>query len=184
MLACYACDLDPYLTSVSAMGTSLNLDLEWLASQIDGHSKRFPCFLGWPTVDRSEIGLPDEPLILLLEQKLGTAPIRMAASLSGEENADEMRASNDGVRFLSNNNGGVAGGISTGQDVVVRIAIKPTSSILTPVQSVTRDGEEVDVRTVGRHDPCVGIRAVPVAEAMLACVLADARLRHRGQTGR
>ncbi len=107
-----------------------------------------------------------------------------AASLSGEENADEMRASNDGVRFLSNNNGGVAGGISTGQDVVVRIAIKPTSSILTPVQSVTRDGEEVDVRTVGRHDPCVGIRAVPVAEAMLACVLADARLRHRGQTGR
>lgn len=106
-----------------------------------------------------------------------------AASLSGEENADEMRRSDDGVRFLSNNNGGVAGGISTGQDVVVRIAIKPTSSILTPVQSVTRDGEEVDVRTIGRHDPCVGIRAVPVAEAMLACVLADAKLRHRGQTG-
>ncbi|WP_370276751.1 chorismate synthase [Hyphomonas atlantica] len=107
-----------------------------------------------------------------------------AATLSGEENADQMRAGDDGAQFLSNHNGGIAGGISTGQPIVVRIAIKPTSSILTPVQSVTRDGEEVDVRTIGRHDPCVGIRAVPVAEAMLACALADAKLRHRGQTGR
>jgi chorismate synthase len=107
-----------------------------------------------------------------------------AAAMSGEENADEMRSGNDGPTFLANNNGGVAGGISTGQDVVVRVAIKPTSSILNEVRSITRDGEEVDVRTIGRHDPCVGIRAVPVAEAMLACVLADAKLRHRGQTGR
>jgi chorismate synthase len=107
-----------------------------------------------------------------------------AAALSGEQNADEMRSGNDGVRFLANHNGGIAGGISTGQPVVARIAIKPTSSILNPVRSVTRDSEEVDVRTIGRHDPCVGIRAVPVAEAMLACVLADAKLRHRGQTGR
>jgi chorismate synthase len=107
-----------------------------------------------------------------------------AAALSGEENADQMRTGKGGARFLSNHNGGIAGGISTGQPVVVRIAIKPTSSILTPVQTVTRDGQEVDVRTIGRHDPCVGIRAVPVAEAMLACVLADAKLRHRGQTGR
>ncbi|RIJ29518.1 chorismate synthase [Henriciella algicola] len=106
-----------------------------------------------------------------------------AASYSGEENADEMRMGNEGVRFLSNNNGGVAGGISTGQDVVVRVAIKPTSSILSQTRSVTRDGDEVDVRTKGRHDPCVGIRAVPVAEAMMACVLADAKLRHRGQLG-
>ena len=106
-----------------------------------------------------------------------------AASYSGEENADEMRMGNEGVRFLSNNNGGVAGGISTGQDVVVRVAIKPTSSILSQTRSVTRDGDEVDVRTKGRHDPCVGIRAVPVAEAMMACVLADAKLRHLGQMG-
>jgi len=106
-----------------------------------------------------------------------------AAAFSGEQNADEMRAGNEGIRFLSNNNGGVAGGISTGQDVVVRVAIKPTSSILSVTKSVTRDGEEVDVRTKGRHDPCVGIRAVPVAEAMMACVLADAKLRHRGQIG-
>ena len=106
-----------------------------------------------------------------------------AAALSGETNADEMRAGNDTPRFLSNNNGGIAGGISTGQDVIARIAIKPTSSILTPVQSITRDNEEVDVRTIGRHDPCVGIRAVPVAEAMVACVLADAKLQHRAQIG-
>ena len=106
-----------------------------------------------------------------------------AAELSGEQNADEMRSGNDGPRFLSNNNGGIAGGISTGQTVVARLAIKPTSSILTPVQSVTREGEDVDVRTKGRHDPCVGIRGVPVAEAMVACVLADAKLRHRGQVG-
>ncbi len=106
-----------------------------------------------------------------------------AAALSGERNADEMRTGDDGPRFLSNNNGGVLGGISTGQPIVARIAIKPTSSILAEVQSVTRDGEEVEVRTKGRHDPCVGIRGAPVAEAMVACVLADAKLRHRGQIG-
>ncbi len=107
-----------------------------------------------------------------------------SAALSGEDNADEMRRSGNGVAFLSNNNGGVLGGISTGQPVVARIAIKPTSSILTPRKTVNAQGEDVDIRTKGRHDPCVGIRAVPVAEAMLACVLADHLLRHRGQTGR
>lgn len=108
-----------------------------------------------------------------------------SVSLSGETNADEMRLGDDGKPvFVSNNNGGVLGGISTGQDVVVRIAIKPTSSILNLVRSLDRDGQEVDLRTKGRHDPCVGIRAVPVAEAMVACVLADHMLRHRGQTGR
>ncbi len=106
-----------------------------------------------------------------------------AAELSGEENADEMRAGNDGPLFLSNRAGGVIGGISTGQTVVARMALKPTSSILTPRRSIDVDGEEVEVRTTGRHDPCVGIRAAPVAEAMLACVLADAKLRHRGQVG-
>lgn len=107
-----------------------------------------------------------------------------AAAFTGEQNADTMRmGSDDTPTFRSNHNGGVAGGISTGQPIVARLAIKPTSSILTPVETVTRDGEEVEVRTKGRHDPCVGIRAVPVAEAMLACVLADAKLRHRGQVG-
>jgi len=107
-----------------------------------------------------------------------------AASLSGEENADEMRLSGDGVGFVSNNNGGVLGGISTGQPIVARMAVKPTSSILTPRRTVTRQGAETDIRTKGRHDPCVGIRAVPVAEAMMACVLADHKLRHRGQIDR
>jgi chorismate synthase len=107
-----------------------------------------------------------------------------AAALSGVENADEMRAGNDGPTFLSNNAGGVLGGISTGQPIVARIAIKPTSSILTPRATIDRNGQNAEIATTGRHDPCVGIRAAPVAEAMLACVLADAKLRHRGQTGR
>lgn len=106
-----------------------------------------------------------------------------AAALSGEDNADEMRMGPNGPIFLSNQAGGVLGGISTGQTVIARMAVKPTSSILTPRRTITRDGQEVDLRTPGRHDPCVAIRAVPVAEAMLACVLADAKLRHRGQIG-
>ncbi len=107
-----------------------------------------------------------------------------AAGLTGVENADEMRAGSDGrPTFLSNNAGGVLGGISTGQQIVVRFAVKPTSSILTPRRTVDMSGAEVDVSTKGRHDPCVGIRAVPIGEAMLAIVLADAYLRHRGQNG-
>lgn len=102
-----------------------------------------------------------------------------AATLSGEDNADEIRAGNDGPRFLSNHAGGILGGISTGQPIVCRFAVKPTSSILTPRRSVDSDGQEIDVMTKGRHDPCVGIRAVPVGEAMMACVLADHWLRHR-----
>jgi chorismate synthase len=107
-----------------------------------------------------------------------------AAKLRGEENADEMRIGADGKAvFLANHSGGVLGGISTGQDVVVRVAIKPTSSILTPVKTITSDGKEADIITKGRHDPCVGIRAVPVAEAMMAFVLADHLLLHRAQCG-
>jgi chorismate synthase len=106
-----------------------------------------------------------------------------AAALSGEENADEMRMGNDGPLFLSNKAGGVLGGISTGAPVLARVAFKPTSSILTPRQSINEAGEQIELRTRGRHDPCVGIRGTPVAEAMMACVLADAFLRHRAQTG-
>jgi chorismate synthase len=107
-----------------------------------------------------------------------------AAALSGEENADEMRIGSGGKpEFLSNHAGGILGGISTGQPIVARFAVKPTSSILNPRRSVNRSGEEIDISTKGRHDPCVGIRAVPVGEAMLACVLADHYLRHRGQVG-
>ncbi len=106
-----------------------------------------------------------------------------SAELTGEQNADEMRAGNDGPVFLANHAGGILGGISTGQPIVARFAVKPTSSILTPRLSVDRFGAEVELRTKGRHDPCVGVRAAPIAEAMMACVLADHFLRHRGQQG-
>jgi chorismate synthase len=107
-----------------------------------------------------------------------------AAALRGEDNADEMRIGADGRPvFLSNHAGGILGGISTGQPIIARLAIKPTSSILTPRRTVTAQGKETDIQTKGRHDPCVGIRGAPVAEAMLACALADAKLRHRGQCG-
>ena len=106
-----------------------------------------------------------------------------AALLSGEENADEMRASAEGPVFLSNHAGGILGGISTGQDIVVRFAVKPTSSILSPKKTISTSGEEADITTKGRHDPCVGIRAVPVGEAMAACVILDHLLLHRAQVG-
>jgi chorismate synthase len=107
-----------------------------------------------------------------------------AAALSGEENADEIGIGNDGKPFFrSNHAGGILGGISTGQTIVVRFAVKPTSSILTPRRTIDRSGKETEIATQGRHDPCVGIRAVPVGEAMVACVLADQFLRHRGQMG-
>jgi len=108
-----------------------------------------------------------------------------AAALSGEANADEMRAGNDDKpRFLSNHAGGILGGISTGQDIVARMAVKPTSSILSPRKTIDLTGNETEISTKGRHDPCVAIRGTPVAEAMLAITLADHLLRHRGQVGR
>ncbi|WP_027058206.1 chorismate synthase [Mesorhizobium loti] len=108
-----------------------------------------------------------------------------AAQITGEQNADEMRVGNDGKPvFLSNNAGGILGGISTGQAIIARFAVKPTSSILTPRKSIDKDGHDVEIMTKGRHDPCVGIRAVPIGEAMVACAIADHYLRHRGQTGK
>lgn len=106
-----------------------------------------------------------------------------AAALSGEANADPMRPGTDGPAFLANHAGGIAGGISTGQPVTLRVAFKPTSSILTPVETITPDGQATTIATKGRHDPCVGIRGVPVVAAMVALVLADQKLRHRGQIG-
>ena len=106
-----------------------------------------------------------------------------AAALTGSENADEIYMGNNGHYFGSNHAGGILGGISTGQDLIVRFAVKPTSSILTPRNSIKKNGEPIEVVTKGRHDPCVGIRAVPVAEAMMACVILDHMLLHRGQIG-
>ncbi len=106
-----------------------------------------------------------------------------SARLRGEENADEMRSGAGGTAFLANHAGGILGGISSGQEIIVRFAVKPTSSILTPVRTITSAGDETDIITKGRHDPCVGIRAAPVAEAMMALVLADHKLLHRAQCG-
>jgi chorismate synthase len=105
------------------------------------------------------------------------------AAYSGQDNADEIRMKNGLPEFQSNHAGGILGGISSGQDVVVRFVVKPTSSILTSRKTITAKGEDTDIITKGRHDPCVGIRAVPVGEAMMAIVLADQFLRHRGQVG-
>lgn len=139
------------------------------------------------------------PIYAKLDSELGAAMMSInavkgmeigdgfaAAALTGEENADRMRpgaSPQDSPQFLSNHAGGTAGGISTGQQIVCRLALKPTSSILSPVETVTRSGEAAEVSTKGRHDPCVGLRAVPVAEAMMALVLADAYLMHRAQCG-
>ncbi|GAA3705889.1 chorismate synthase [Sphingomonas cynarae] len=106
-----------------------------------------------------------------------------AAALSGEQNADPMRPGTDAPEFLANHAGGIAGGIATGQPIRLRVAFKPTSSILTPVETITRDGAAAEIATRGRHDPCVGIRGVPVVEAMVALVLADQALLHRAQCG-
>jgi chorismate synthase len=106
-----------------------------------------------------------------------------AATLTGSANADEIAMGSDGPVYSSNHAGGILGGISTGQDVVARFAVKPTSSILTPRRTITRSGADTEIVTKGRHDPCVGIRAVPVGEAMMACVLLDHLLLHRAQVG-
>jgi chorismate synthase len=106
-----------------------------------------------------------------------------AACLPGVENADEIQMGPNGPEYSSNHAGGILGGISTGQEVVVRFAVKPTSSILTTRKTITVDGQNTDIITKGRHDPCVGIRAVPVGEAMMACILLDHLLLHRGQIG-
>lgn len=167
---------ETYLDEVRKSGSSVGAVVEVRASGV-------PAGWGAPVYGKLDSELAKAMMSINAAKGVEIGAGFEAAAFTGEQNADEMRMGNDGVRFLSNNNGGVAGGLSTGQDVVVRVAIKPTSSILSETKSVTRDGEEVQVRTKGRHDPCVGIRAVPVAEAMLACVLADAKLRHQGQIG-
>ncbi|HEV7416397.1 MAG TPA: chorismate synthase, partial [Tianweitania sediminis] len=167
-----------YLDSIRKNGSSVGALIEVVAEGV-------PAGLGAPIYGKldAEIaaGLMSINAVKGVEIGDGFATARM----TGEENADEMRSANEGpARFLSNHAGGILGGISTGQPVIARFAVKPTSSILTPRQSVDQDGRDVDVTTKGRHDPCVGIRAVPIGEAMVACAIADHYLRHRGQTGR
>ena len=142
-----------------------------------------PPGLGAPVYDKLDADLAKAMMSINAVKGAEIGDGFAAAALRGEENADEMRMRDGAVAFLSNHAGGILGGISSGQPVVVRMAVKPTSSILIPRRSVDADGNEVDVSTKGRHDPCVAIRAVPVAEAMMAAVLLDHFLRHKAQCG-
>lgn len=167
-----------YLDAIRKRGSSVGALIEIVADGV-------PAGLGAPVYGKLDQDLAGNLMSINAVKGVEIGRGFEAARITGEENADEIRAGNDGrPRFLSNNAGGILGGISSGQPVVARFAVKPTSSILMPRRSVDADGNEIEVVTKGRHDPCVGIRAVPVGEAMVACTLADHYLRHRAQTGR
>lgn len=171
-----AAQWEDYLDGVRKAGSSCGAVIELVASGI-------PAGLGAPIYGKLDSDLASALMSINAVKGVEIGDGFAAAALTGEENADEMRNGNDGPIFLSNHAGGILGGISSGQDIVARFAVKPTSSILSPRKSINQAGEEVDLITKGRHDPCVGIRAVPVGEAMMACVLADQLLRHRAQNG-
>ena len=167
---------ESYLDEIRKKGSSIGAVIEVVAEGV-------PAGLGAPIYGKLDADLAAAMMSINAVKGVEIGAGFGAAELSGEENADEMRMGNEGVSFLSNHAGGILGGISTGQPVVARFAVKPTSSILSPRRTVDRNGADTDIVTKGRHDPCVGIRAVPVGEAMMACVLADHFLRHRGQVG-
>ncbi|MDG1153716.1 MAG: chorismate synthase [Alphaproteobacteria bacterium] len=165
-----AVEWDKYLKDVRKNGSSVG-------AVIEIHASGIPAGLGEPVYDKLDADLAKAFMSINAVKGVEIGAGFESAFLTGEQNADEIRT---GKVFTSNNAGGILGGISTGQDIVVRFAVKPTSSILTPKKSITKTGKETTISTKGRHDPCVGIRAVPVGEAMMAIVLADHLLRNRG----
>jgi chorismate synthase len=166
-----------YLDEVRKKGSSAGAIIEVVADGV-------PAGLGAPVYAKLDQDIASALMSINAVKGVEIGAGFAAAALSGEENADEMRMKPNGKpEFLSNKAGGILGGISTGQPVVARFAVKPTSSILTPRKTVDTNGTDTEISTKGRHDPCVGIRAVPIGEAMMAIVLADHYLRHRGQTG-
>jgi chorismate synthase len=168
---------EDYLDGVRKSGSSVGAIIEIVAEGV-------PAGLGAPVYGKLDGDLAAALMSINAVKGVEIGAGMGAAALTGEENSDEMRMGNDGKPlFASNNAGGILGGISTGQAVVARFAVKPTSSILTPRRTVDRYGHDTEISTKGRHDPCVGIRAVPIGEAMVACVIADHYLRHRGQVG-
>ncbi len=167
---------EDYLNGVRKSGSSCGAVIEVVASGV-------PVGLGAPVYAKLDQDIASAFMSINAVKGIEIGSGFATAAMSGEDNADEMRMEDGSPKFMSNNAGGILGGISTGQDVVARFVVKPTSSILSPRQTVTSDGEETDIVTKGRHDPCVGIRAVPVGEAMMALVLADHVLLHRGQMG-
>ncbi|HUE45219.1 MAG TPA: chorismate synthase [Aestuariivirgaceae bacterium] len=165
-----------YLDEIRKRGSSIGAVIEVVASGL-------PPGWGAPVYGKLDQDIASAMMSINAVKGVEVGAGFAAAALTGEDNADELRMTDGAPTFQSNNAGGILGGISTGQDVVVRFAVKPTSSILIPRRTVTAAGEDTDIVTKGRHDPCVGIRAVPVGEAMLAIVLADHLLRHRAQCG-
>jgi chorismate synthase len=168
---------EKFLDDIRKSGSSVGAVIEVLAEGV-------PAGLGAPVYGKLDAELAAALMGINAVKGVEVGDGFATAAMTGEENADEMRMGNDGrPRFLSNHAGGILGGISTGQAIVARFAVKPTSSILNPRKTVDRYGNETEIVTKGRHDPCVGIRAVPIGEAMVACVIADHYLRHRGQVG-
>ena len=169
-------DWEDYLDEIRKSGNSIGAVVEVRASGV-------PAGWGAPIYGKLDSDIAMGMMSINAAKGVEIGSGFAAGRFTGVQNADEMRMENGKPKFLSNHSGGILGGISNGDEIVARIAIKPTSSILTATKSIDAKGNEIDVRTKGRHDPCVGIRAVPVAEAMLACILADHKLRHRGQMG-
>ena len=165
-----------YLDTLRKSGNSVGAVIEVTASGV-------PAGLGAPVYGKLDTDLAAAMMSINAVKGVEIGDGMASAALTGEENADEISMGPEGPVYASNHAGGILGGISTGQDVVVRFAVKPTSSILRPRATITKSGEATEIVTKGRHDPCVGIRAVPVGEAMMACVLADHLLLHRGQIG-
>jgi chorismate synthase len=171
-----ASDWATYLDSLRKSGNSVGAIVEVMASGA-------PAGLGAPVYAKLDTDISSAMMSINAVKGVEIGAGMAAATLTGEENADEISMGPDGPVYSSNHAGGILGGISTGQDLICRFAVKPTSSILKPRKTITKSGLETEIVTKGRHDPCVGIRAVPVGEAMMACVLLDHMLLHRGQIG-
>ncbi len=169
-----AAQWEDYLDTVRKAGSSCGAIIEVVASHV-------PVGWGAPVYGKLDADLAGAMMSINAVKGVEIGDGFATAALSGESNSDEMHTEEGTIGFGSNHAGGILGGISSGQDIVVRFAVKPTSSILTPRKTIDRNGNETEIITKGRHDPCVGIRAVPVGEAMMACVLADHKLRHLGQ---
>lgn len=167
---------EEYLDSIRKSGSSIGAVIEVRASGV-------PAGLGAPIYNKLDTDLAAAMMSINAVKGVEIGAGFGSAALTGEENADEIRMNDSNPEFTSNNAGGILGGISSGQEIVVRFAVKPTSSILTPRDTIDKHGNETEILTKGRHDPCVGIRAVPIGEAMMACVLADHIMIHRAQCG-
>jgi chorismate synthase len=167
-------EFESYLDGLRKSGSSIGAVIEVVASGV-------PVGWGAPIYGKLDQDLASAMMSINAVKGVEIGAGFGAAALTGEQNADEMRSGPKGLEFLANNAGGILGGISTGQDVVCRFAVKPTSSILAPRKTIDKAGIDTDIITKGRHDPCVGIRAVPIGEAMMACILADHMMRHRAQ---